>query len=273
MTERKVALVTGSGKKRVGNAVAAALAARDYALVIHYHTSATEAAETAEELSRAHGIATLTIRANLGDEREVKAMVAATLAQFGRIDVLVNCAAIYRRKRLEEVTADDVRSHLEANLLGTFLMCQHVGLAMVQQPSGGCIVNFGDWADARPYTDYAAYFPSKAAIPGLTRLFAVELGSAIPTCASTRSFPAPSSFPPTCRPRRRPPPSPRRSSSARAHRPMLPRRSCTSSTTTSLPAHACRWMADGPYTRMGSSGLSRWNWPEHAALVHFLRGS
>ena len=63
MTERKVALVTGSGKKRVGNAVAAALAARDYALVIHYHTSATEAAETAEELSRAHGIATLTIRA------------------------------------------------------------------------------------------------------------------------------------------------------------------------------------------------------------------
>jgi pteridine reductase len=196
MTERKVALVTGSGKKRVGNVVAAALAARDYALVIHYHTSAAEAGETADELSRAHGISTLIHRANLGDEIEVKAMVAKALAQFGRIDVLVNCAAIYRRKRLEEVTANDVRAHLEANLLGTFLMCQHVGLAMVQQPSGGSIVNFGDWADARPYTDYAAYFPSKAAIPGLTRLFAVELGTRNPNVRVNAILPGPVLFPP-----------------------------------------------------------------------------
>ena len=49
MTQRKVALVTGSGKKRVGNAVAAALAARDYALIIHYRSSAAEAAATPAE--------------------------------------------------------------------------------------------------------------------------------------------------------------------------------------------------------------------------------
>src|SRR6187401_3112265 len=123
MTDRRVALVTGSGKKRVGNAVAQALAARGFALVIHYHTSADEAAETADDLARTHGVPVLTARADLGNEAEVKAMVATTIAQFGRIDLLVNCAAIYQRKRLEDVTATDVRAHLDANLLGTFLTC------------------------------------------------------------------------------------------------------------------------------------------------------
>src|SRR5262245_24868904 len=137
MRERKVALVTGSGKKRVGNHVATALAARDYALVIHYRSSATEAAETAEQLTRAHGVPVHTVRADLTNEAEVKAMTADSLVRFGRIDVLVNSAAIWNRKRLEDVTAADVRAHFDANTLGTFLTCQHVGLAMVKQSDGG----------------------------------------------------------------------------------------------------------------------------------------
>jgi pteridine reductase len=196
VSERKVALVTGSGKKRVGNRVAEALAARDYALVIHYRSSATEAAETAERLARAHGVPTYTVRADLTNEGEVKAMAADALAKFGHIDVLVNTAAIWNRKRLEEVTAADVRAHFEANTLGTFLTCQHVGLAMVKQPDGGCIVNFGDWADARPYPDYAAYFPSKCAIPGLTRMFAVELGTRNPRVRVNAILPGPVMLPP-----------------------------------------------------------------------------
>ncbi|MBA4189325.1 MAG: oxidoreductase [Planctomycetaceae bacterium] len=196
MTNRKVALVTGSGKKRVGNHVAAALAARGYALVIHYRTSATEAAETAEQFTRAHGVPVQTIRADIANEAEVKAMVTETLAQFGRLDVLVNCAAIWDRKRLEDVTADDVRRHFDINTLGTFLTCQHAGLAMAAQPDGGCIVNIGDWADARPYRDYAAYFPSKAAIPGLTRTFAVELGTRNPNVRVNAVLPGPVMLPP-----------------------------------------------------------------------------
>lgn len=195
MIERRVALVTGSGKKRVGYHVAAALAAREYALVIHYHTSATEAAETAEQFTRAHGIPVHTARADLADEGQVKAMIAETLTKFGRFDVLVNCAAIWNRKRLEDVTAADVRAHLDANTLGTFLTCQHAGLAMVQQPAGGCIVNVGDWADTRPYLDYPAYFPSKAAIPGLTRTFAVELGTRNPNVRVNAVLPGPVMLP------------------------------------------------------------------------------
>jgi pteridine reductase len=196
MTDRKVALITGSGKKRVGFHVAAELAARKYALVIHYHTSATDAVETAEHFSQVHGVPVLTARANLSNEVEVKAMVDEALNRFGHIDVLANCAAIWQRKRLEDVTAADVRAHFEANTLGTFLTCQHVGLAMVAQPTGGAIVNVGDWADVRPYLDYSAYFPSKSAIPGLTRTFAVELGTRNPNVRVNAVLPGPVMLPP-----------------------------------------------------------------------------
>jgi pteridine reductase len=196
MSEQKVAIVTGSGKRRVGSQVAAALAARGYALAIHYRTSEAEAHATAAALAAQHRVATRLVQADLGDESAVKLLVDDVYDQFGRVDVLVNCAAIWNRKPLEEVRAADVREHFETNLLGTFLMCQHVGLKMVQQPDGGCIVNIGDWADVRPYRDYAAYFPSKAAIPGLTRVFAVELGVRNPRVRVNAILPGPVLLPP-----------------------------------------------------------------------------
>ena len=196
MSEQKVALITGSGKRRVGSHVADALAARGYAIAVHYYTSEAEARETATRLEAEFKVPTLAVQADLGDETAVKGMVADTLARFGHIDALVNCAAIWNRKRLEDVTAADVREHLDANLLGTFLTCQHVGLAMVAQSDGGAIVNLGDWADVRPYRDYAAYFPSKAAIPGLTRVFAVELGTRNPKVRVNAILPGPVMLPP-----------------------------------------------------------------------------
>ncbi len=71
--------------------------------------------------------------------------------------------------------ADDVRRFFEVNTLSTFICCQHAGLIMTEQEKGGAIVNIGDWAVERPYHDYSAYFISKATIPTLTRMFAVEL--------------------------------------------------------------------------------------------------
>src|SRR5437763_1552095 len=125
MSNQKVALVTGSGKKRVGYHVAAALAARGYALAIHFRTSATDAAATVEEFARTHGVRVSMLQAYLANEAEVKILVADTLMLFGRVDVLVNCAAIWERKRLEDVTADDERTNFDINTLGTFLTCQH----------------------------------------------------------------------------------------------------------------------------------------------------
>lgn len=195
MAQSKVALVTGAGKRRVGWHVAAALAARGYALIIHYRTSVTEAAETVASL-RARGIQAAALQADLTDERSVRTLIEQTLAQFGRLDVLVNCAAVWRSKRLEEVTAADVRHFFETNTLGTFLCCQQAGLAMVNQREGGCIVTLGDWAVTRPYVNYAAYFPSKGAIPTLTRCLAVELGSRNPAVRVNCILPGPVLLPP-----------------------------------------------------------------------------
>jgi pteridine reductase len=80
---------------------------------------------------------------------------------------------------LENVAADDVRRFFEVNTLSVFVCCQHAGFIMAEQEHGGAIVNIGDWATARPYRNYGAYFISKGAIPTLTRMFAVELAPSV----------------------------------------------------------------------------------------------
>lgn len=195
MADRRIALVTGGGKRRVGAVVADALARRDYDLAVHYKSSAAEAEITAVRL-RAQGGTVGTFPADLTDETAVKRLVRNVHDRFGRIDVLVNCAAIWESKPLELVTAADVRAHFEVNALGTFLCCQHVGLLMADQPEGGVIVNIGDWAEVRPYPGYAAYFPSKGAVTAMTRSMAVELGTRNPNVRVNAILPGPVLFPP-----------------------------------------------------------------------------
>ncbi|MBN1395244.1 MAG: SDR family oxidoreductase [Pirellulales bacterium] len=173
MSTNKLALITGSGKRRVGNCIARTLAGRGYDIAVHYNRSAAEARQTVDELQR-QGIRAEAFQADVTDEAEVERLFNAVLDSFERIDVLVTAAAVWERKRLEEVTADDVRRQFDVNTLGTFLFCRRAGLIMVEQPSGGSIVTIGDWASARPYVDYSAYFAGKGAIPTITRVFAVE---------------------------------------------------------------------------------------------------
>ena len=194
MPPTKVALVTGAGKRRIGWHVADALSRRGYALVIHYHHSAHEAQQAAAEFQE-RGAPAMAFQADLSDENAVRSLVQAILARLGRIDVLVNCAAIWQGKRLEEVSAADVRRHFDANTLGTFLCSQQAGLTMVNQPEGGNIITIGDWATVRPYVNYAAYFASKGAIPALTRSLAVELGTRNPAVRVNAILPGPVMLP------------------------------------------------------------------------------
>lgn len=195
MSLKQVALVTGSGKRRVGWHVADALAARGYSLAIHYRTSAAEAAERVASLQN-NGTDAEAFQADLTDEQATRGLVQKVIHRFGRLDVLVNCAAAWKSKRFEEVTAADVRHYFETNTLSTFLCSQQAGLAMVAQREGGCIITLGDWAVVRPYTGYAAYFPSKGAIPTLTRTLAVELGSRNPRVRVNCILPGPVMLPP-----------------------------------------------------------------------------
>ena len=190
-----VAIVTGSSRKRVGWHVADALAAYGHNVVVHYRTSATEAADTVRHL-QTKGVQAIAVAADLSDQQAVRELVAQVMQRFGRIDALVNCAGAWQRKRLEDVTDADVRGLFEVNTLGTFLCSQQVGLTMVKQPEGGCIVTVGDWAVARPYLHYAAYFPSKGAIPTMTRSLAVELGTRNPRVRVNCILPGPVMMPP-----------------------------------------------------------------------------
>src|SRR4029077_14893882 len=123
MNPKRVALVTGSGKKRVGSAVADALARRGFAIAVHYRSSAVEAEETALAL-RMHGVEVGLFAADLTDEAAVLGMVRGVLECFDRLDVLVHCGAIWQSKPLEAITAADVRLHFDINTLGPFLCCQ-----------------------------------------------------------------------------------------------------------------------------------------------------
>lgn len=190
----KVALITGSGRKRVGQRIAEVLADRGHRIALHYRTARDEA-EAAVKTFRDRGVDAIAVAANLADEEQVGRLVAQVHEHFGRIDVLVNAAAIWRRKRLEDVSADDVRDHFEANVLGTFLISRLVGLLMTNQQQGGVILNIGDWAETRPYHDYSAYFATKGAIPTLTRMLAVELGTRNPAIRVNAILPGPVMLP------------------------------------------------------------------------------
>jgi pteridine reductase len=173
MNKQRVALVTG-GAVRVGEAIVRDLAAHGYRVAVHANTSLDRAQTLVEELS-AGGFEAAAFGADLRDEQATRAMIDRARRHFGGLDLLVNNAAMWTSTPIETAAADDVRRFLDLNTVSTFVCCQHAGLIMVDQATGGAIVNVGDWAVARPYRGYSPYFASKGAVPTLTRAMAVEL--------------------------------------------------------------------------------------------------
>ena len=172
--DHPVAIVTGSGAPRVGRAIALRLASAGCRIVLHARNSLTEANAVADQL-RTTGTEVLVVQAAIEDEQAVQAMIASTVDAFGRIDILVNAAAIWEPTKLEDITAASIRRYFDVNAVGSFVAARAAGLQMVSQPTGGVIINLGDWATCRPYLDHADYFPSKGAVETMTRSLAVEL--------------------------------------------------------------------------------------------------
>jgi pteridine reductase len=186
----KVALVTGSGKRRVGNAIAAALAERGFRVALHYHHSLGPAQETVARLHAA-GADAAAFAADVADEQAVNQLFVQVLDRFGRLDALVTAAAVWESQPFEKVTAADICRQFEINTLGTFLCCQQAGRIMIGQPEGGAIVTIGDWACQRPGPHYAGYFISKGALPTMTRMLAVELARSNPRVRVNCILPGP----------------------------------------------------------------------------------
>ena len=168
----KVALVTGSAK-RIGRAVANALADRGVHQAVHYRTSKTEADE-AVELFRVLGVEAESFQADLSQVNEVEALASEVLKRFGRLDILVNNASVFFPSPLGEVTDHQWDTLINTNLKGPFFLAQKVGLAM-KAAVGGTIINIGDWAAERPYAGYLPYCISKAGVVAMTKGLAKAL--------------------------------------------------------------------------------------------------
>jgi pteridine reductase len=168
----KVALVTGSGR-RLGRAIAIALAERGATLAIHYRNSKVEADAVVTQIAGAGGRAQ-SFAADLEQVSEIERLVADVIAAFGRIDVLINSASVFTRKQLAEISERDWDSNLDTNLKAPFFLSKFAGSAM-RRSGAGKIINLGDWAGIRPYVNYIPYSVSKAGLVGLTRALARAL--------------------------------------------------------------------------------------------------
>lgn len=190
-----VALVTGAGRQRLGSHIARGLAADGFKVAVHYHRSAVEAEGLVAEL-RATGADAQAFQADLRTRESIESLVSSVCHTFGRLDVLVNTASVWKPIRLEDITEQDLQEQFDVDLKATFFCSQLAGLQMVQQVEGGAIVNFGDWAWERPYPNHAAYFAVKGAIPSLTRSLARELAERNPRVRVNCVLPGPVLLPP-----------------------------------------------------------------------------
>ena len=178
--KNRVALVT-SGARRVGYAVALALAKRGAHLVIPYRRSAADARAAVQAIQRL-GVDALTVQADLTRVRDVQRLIARVARRFGRLDVLVNSAANFDRVPFERLTERDWDHAVDANLKGPFL-CARYASQLMRRHGGGKIINFADWAGIRPYRHYLPYCVSKAGVIGLTAALAKELAPSIQVVA------------------------------------------------------------------------------------------
>ena len=175
-TKDKVALVTGSGV-RVGKRIALALAGQGMHVAVHYHQSAGPAEETAEEI-RALGVEAQTFQCDLSDLPGVRRLMESLDDRWGRLDVLVNSAAIFPRTPWGEIDEATWDRTLDVNLKAPFFTAWHAA-PLMQRNGGGKIVNIADWAGLRPYKNYLPYLVSKGGIITMTKAMARELAPSI----------------------------------------------------------------------------------------------
>lgn len=174
--EGKVALVTGAAR-RVGRAIALALAERGAELVIHYLDSEREAQEVLA-LAKQAGGKPVAVRGDVSVSADVNRIVETALQAFGRIEILVNNAAIFYRTPFEKLTEEDWDLFLDVNLKGPFLLCRKVGEIMIRQGRGK-IINLADIAGRKVWAEYIPYSVSKAGLIALTKGLAKALAPAV----------------------------------------------------------------------------------------------
>ena len=170
----KVAIVTGAGSG-IGRALARRLAADGAGVVIADLSNYDIAAA---EIAKATGARTLGLQTDVSNEKEVDRMAAETVKAFGRIDILVNNAAVFssiKLKPFEEISVAEWRKVMDVNILGVALCCRACGPHM-RKAGGGRIINLASGAPIKGVPLFLHYISSKGAVIAMTRGLARELG-------------------------------------------------------------------------------------------------
>ena len=171
-----VALLTGA--KRIGAVVAEHLAQRGVNIAICYARSRPEA-DTAIERVRANGVRGEIFQADLSNPQAGVDLVDLVAQTFGRLDILINMASVYRERKFEELTVAEWNANIDVDLRATFI-CSKAAVPHMRRQGGGRIVNFSDWLakSGRPrYPGYLPYYVAKAGVMALTEALALEVAA------------------------------------------------------------------------------------------------
>ena len=169
--EGRVALITGA-VRRIGRAIALALAGDGAAVVINTRRSRAEAETVAAEIEGRGGRALVQL-ADVTDEAAVQAMVDATVQRFGRLDILVNNAADRQQKPLTEISLAEWR-HVTGIIVDGAFLCARACLPHMVAAGSGTVVNIGGVSAHAGAHNRAHVITAKAALVGLTKAIAVE---------------------------------------------------------------------------------------------------
>jgi acetoacetyl-CoA reductase/3-oxoacyl-[acyl-carrier protein] reductase len=170
--EGKTAFVTG-GSRGIGRACALALAAEGAKVAIGYHTHEAEAVAVQKEIIRQGGEA-IAIQTNIADSMQIRAAIQSVIEQWGRIDILVNDAAITQDKTLRKMTDEDWSKVINTDLNGVFYATSAVIPSMIDHKFGR-IINISSYTGHYGNFGQANYGAAKAGVIGLTKTAALEL--------------------------------------------------------------------------------------------------
>jgi 3-oxoacyl-[acyl-carrier protein] reductase len=170
----KVAIVTGAGRN-IGRAVAHQLAQAGSAVVVNVRANKAEADAVVREIEAAGGKALAHV-GDVADRQAVEAMAQAALQRFGRIDILVNNAALRREKPIDQMSYSDWREVMDVTLDGAF-HCLKACLPIMKKSGGGAIINIGGMSAHIGAKNRAHVMTAKAGLVGFTRALAHDLAA------------------------------------------------------------------------------------------------
>jgi 3-oxoacyl-[acyl-carrier protein] reductase len=168
----KVAVVTGASKG-IGAGIARQLASEGAAVVVNYASSKEGADRVVNEITERGGKA-IAVQGDVARKEDIERLFAEAKKSFGRLDILINNAGVYRFAPLEEVTEDEFHREFNTNVLGIILATREAVKYFGDE--GGSVVNIGSTATSLTPPTTVVYTATKGAVSAITRVLAKELG-------------------------------------------------------------------------------------------------